>query len=375
RTKTILVFQWVGPRLSSIDGKDAPQFYTNGILPALLPHPVMPNVFLLIASTYKAMNRGIDPQTCPQFLSLKADVYSRINDLLGQDFMAVGIDLILSFLGSNETAWSHMKGLKQMLRLIGGMSGIQKFPLIAQLVACVDYELAYFAERPLYLQDNDVDLPIPDECPAYISTPLLPSPTTFQGSRKELGLSDTAAVILDNVRYLTLSITCPAPTITTSKIRSTSSWHYRQTEEHPTVDTSSSDEQSIITATIRHTALVYMHSLSTLTPFSKSYTRSLILELQSKLSKVPLSRWKQMPGIFFWILMVASSSPCWNSSNVVGRMWRRKALVTWLVIMFVDSNLAIMHARAFYKCRDGLPRRARRHRMLWDIIMMLLNVG
>jgi hypothetical protein len=120
-------------------------------------------------------------------------------------------------------------------------------------------------------------------------------------------------------------------------------------EEQPTVNTSSTNEPSMITATIRHTALVYMHSISTLTPFSKSYTRSLILELQSKLSKVPLSRWKQMPGIFFWILMVASSSPCWNGSNVVGRMWRRKVSVTGLVITFVDFNLAIMHARAFYK--------------------------
>jgi hypothetical protein len=40
------------------------------------------------------MNRGIDPQTCPQVLSLRAEVYSRINDLLGQDFKVVGIDLI-----------------------------------------------------------------------------------------------------------------------------------------------------------------------------------------------------------------------------------------------------------------------------------------
>jgi hypothetical protein len=91
--KRVIVFKWVGPNLSSIDGEDAPPLYLNQALVALLQFPIMAKVFLLLASTQMAVNQGLDPQKCPHSLSIKAEILAHVNYLIKQDFNVVGLEL------------------------------------------------------------------------------------------------------------------------------------------------------------------------------------------------------------------------------------------------------------------------------------------
>jgi hypothetical protein len=135
-------------------------------------------------------------------------------------------------------------------------------------------------ERELYLQENGMDFPIPESYPLAFTTPLLTYPTTFEHNRCSLGITATTAVILDNIRFLTLSITNPAPVTFTSKIRSTATWLHRRIEKVNPHDVLLDEEQNTITDIIRQTALVFTTSIATLTPFSKTYTDKLVHELQ-----------------------------------------------------------------------------------------------
>jgi hypothetical protein len=221
--------------------------------------------------------------------------------------------------------------------------------------------MAICGERELYLQEHTLDFPIPELYPIMFTSPLLTYPTTFEHNRDSLGLSASAADILDNIRFLTLSITSPAPVVFTSEIRSTAAWLHRRIEEMKLHDQEIDEREHVIIDIIRQTALVYTTSIATLTPFSKTYTTTLIRSLEVKLNKVPLSRWKQMPGLFFWILIVACPISCWRDSEREGRFWRRKMSVAALVIGLENFYLAAMPMRSFYKVQRWIAEEAEEH--------------
>jgi hypothetical protein len=121
------------------------------------------------------------------------------------------------------------------------------------------------------------------------------------------------------------------------------------------------EEQNTITDIIRQTALVFTTSIATLTPFSKTYTDKLVHELQKKLNKVPLSRWKQIPALFFWILAIACPSNCWRNCELQGRFWRRKMSVAALVISLETFNLGVMQMRFIYKVQRWIAEEAEKN--------------
>lgn len=61
--------------------------------------------------------------------------------------------------------------------------------------------------------------------------------------------------------------------------------------------------------------------------------------------KVSLSRWKKIPGIFLWIMLVLCPS---SKSDKRGRFIRRKMAVAGLSIGFEDFPLGISFLRAFW---------------------------
>jgi hypothetical protein len=61
--------------------------------------------------------------------------------------------------------------------------------------------------------------------------------------------------------------------------------------------------------------------------------------------KVALSRWKQIPGVFLWIMLVL----CPGSKNdKKGRFVRRKMAVAGLSMGFDDFQASISYLRAFW---------------------------
>jgi hypothetical protein len=56
---------------------------------------------------------------------------------------------------------------------------------------------------------------------------------------------------------------------------------------------------------IRRAAHLYAQAIATHTQLSELWALPLLYEFYFLMSVVPLQKWKQMPGIFLWILLVA----------------------------------------------------------------------
>jgi hypothetical protein len=154
-----------------------------------------------------------------------------------------------------------------------------------------------------------------------------------------MGLRNTAAKILDDVRFLTTSITSVG-NVSISKIQSTASWLHNRL-----VTDSGSLESDYMLNTIQLAALIYSWSIMNVSPISQFEQISVREQLFSQMMQVSLSRWKNMPGIFLWILLVA----CPGSKNdIQGRFLRRKMAVAGMAIGLEDFDLAISYLRAFW---------------------------
>jgi hypothetical protein len=205
---------------------------------------------------------------------------------------------------------------------------------------------------------RDMDPPIPASYAEALKCPLISSPTTYKQSKEILGLIVTAAEILDDVRSLTLSINSTDSKASTSQSQSTASWLHKQLEIIPVLNNvSSSLEKELVLNIILTTALVYTNCIATLTPFTNAYTPSQLLSLLDKISAVGLTRWKEVPGIFLWILLVACPS---SGNDLQGRFLKKKMAVTGMTIGMEDFSLAIGCLRAFWKVQRWIAKERER---------------
>jgi len=166
----------------------------------------------------------------------------------------------------------------------------------------------------------------------------------------DLGLTDAAAKILDDIRFLVTSITDPPSEKNTSlKVRSTASWILNKLEALPpaAAQRSTPGDDDLIQDTIRLAALVHCRSVVDATLISKLPQPSIshLDELYATMRKVSLTRWKKTPGIFLWIMLVLCPSA---ASDRRGRFIRRKMAVAGLSIGFEQFPLGISYLRAFW---------------------------
>lgn len=74
---------------------------------------------------------------------------------------------------------------------------------------------------------NNMPIPIPPTYPEPLRSPLLVYHETFRHDKEVLGLSEESAEILDDVRFLSLSITSASDSVSsTKKIQSTAACKY-----------------------------------------------------------------------------------------------------------------------------------------------------
>ena len=74
--------RFVAPNLTSIDGESQPLVFRRGVLPWQLQSPLFPNIAILMACTTQSLDCGIEIQTNPETLAMKARVLSYINAFL-----------------------------------------------------------------------------------------------------------------------------------------------------------------------------------------------------------------------------------------------------------------------------------------------------
>ena len=159
------------------------------------------------------------------------------------------------------------------------------------------------------------------------------------------------------MRTLTLAVRCHSSTKTsTAKIQSTAAWLHKQLQVKYVKPPLALDTD-LIFETIRIAALIYSSCIMTLTPFVGRRNQPLMRELCSNILQVPLVRWKEIPGIFLWILLIAAPS-AGNDSQ--GRFLKKKMAVAGMSIGLEDFNLATGHLRAFWKVQRWISKEGQR---------------
>jgi hypothetical protein len=148
-------------------------------------------------------------------------------------------------------------------------------------------------------------VPVLGTFPPELDNPLLHSRDRFADS-KQLRISPEAAQILDDMRFLTTSI----HTLNVednveeeiAKFLKTVQWIHEQlnVKVDPRLAT------DFLYQTCRTTAIIYSGSMLSRTPLSHSCTPQLLQQLWMTMWRVPLPCWKRTPGIFLWVLLVAS---------------------------------------------------------------------
>ncbi|KAM7219087.1 hypothetical protein V8F06_005525 [Rhypophila decipiens] len=325
--------QFVAPNLVSIDGESMPTVFRVIMLPWMLQSHLFPNIAILMASVVQVLEKGQEaPESSSEPLAIKSKVLTMINRVLTKgdydlsDVLRSIINLVMTewFWGAHESSmWAHLKGLKDLVNNHGGQDPLKaQDPIFAICLMLADYAIACGFEADLCVQNGESVKKKCPPCPELpdesLASPLGDSALRFMELRHKLHLSDEAAQILDDIQFLTLSINCPdrigrdvsegTRIANTAKIQSTASWmHSRlQVLEDKTGMQFADTEESIVTETIRMTALIYTEAIMWLRPISKVKGDHLTKRLCDNLRRVSSKRWKELPGIFMWLVAVGT---------------------------------------------------------------------
>lgn len=190
-----------------------------------------------------------------------------------------------------------------------------------------DYAIACGFEAELCVQSSESAKKICPPCPELpdesLASPLGDSAIRFMDLKDKLHLSEEAARILDDIQFLTLSINCPdrigpdsnkwpnASAANTAKIRTTASWMHKRLQalgrsvltHRKTVKVT---EEELVTETIRLAALVYTDAIRSLQPISRVKGDEMTKKMCDLLRQVSSNRWKMLPGVFLWLVAVAT---------------------------------------------------------------------
>jgi hypothetical protein len=172
----------------------------------------------------------------------------------------------------------------------------------------VDYNIATTYDREPSIPHNVRALP---PHPAHVMAPLLSSSgVTFHDHQEELKISRETATILDNMRFLTLATikTVDRPTTPQERLkhRKTALWTRDWLAALPTGNELNSHlSQDFLYQSCRAAAGIYSRAIIEHILLSKACKLQDLAQLWGSVWRVSLSRWKQIPGIFLWVLLSA----------------------------------------------------------------------
>ncbi|KZL80181.1 hypothetical protein CI238_08345 [Colletotrichum incanum] len=369
RTAELMHFyiEVVAPNMVSIDGQSQPPVFLTEVLPWMLQSPLFPNIGILMSSMTQSLEQGVEIAKNPESLALKARVLSIIADYMQRPFDAIAVEMVRSivnlvvmewFWGADESMFAHMRGIKRMIKLRKGIRGLGDI-VGESIMILTDYEIACAFETDLYWLENDPardeELPVPKTWPDCYDSPLLASSSRFESIAGKLGLCASAAKILDDVRFLTVSVTSASASASCkSKIRTTASWLYGKLRDRGAVGpiVIASEEEWVL-ETIRIAALIYSWSIKSMRRISRFEDNETLEAAYLALTSVSMTTWKQIPGIFLWIMLVAAPSA---APDAKGRFVRRKMAVTGLSIGFEDFVLGISYLKAFWSVQQWIAK-------------------
>ncbi|KAK0639821.1 hypothetical protein B0T16DRAFT_497811 [Cercophora newfieldiana] len=367
---------YVSPNFVSIDGRDPPVIFRTLMLPWMLQSPLFPKIALLMASLAQVREMKRRPGNPTEPLLLKSKVLRMMNEAVAgthdrSDIWRCVIHLVIVewFWGDDGSMWAHLRGLRDLVASRGGLSGLND-PLFQSVLIMADYAIACCFERGLCVLEGKGSgafmLPVPTEYSAYLACPVRAHPKTFEELEELLLLPFNTAKLLDDIRALTVAITESSSQASSEasrkKIQSTASFIHKRLQ--PDADETSSDETTklsdddVIRQTVRLAAIIYTESIIKLQPMTSiKSTSDSEQTLARNIKAVSSARWKRMPGVFLWIVLVAVVQPTsdtagdfdGNSDEDSRRRWlRRKLGAAAQAVGQEEFGLSIAYLRAFW---------------------------
>lgn len=161
------------------------------------------------------------------------------------------------------------------------------------------------------------------------------------------------------MRFLTstiLSLTHPHSQPTTrldeTKFLATASWIHKRLTAPPTPSSPLTNDylhQSCVFA-----ATIFSLAILTRSALSQACTSDLLHKLWMAQWRVPLSRWKEIPGVFFWIVLVAAP---FAQNQPMGRWHKGMIASSTISIGLVDWDVSISTLRGFLAVQRWLKGR------------------
>jgi hypothetical protein len=225
-----------------------------------------------------------------------------------------------------------------------------------------DYQIACTCERELSLHgDIHFNDPIPPlaSYPVAMESPLLQSNIRFQEVSETLGISNAAADILDDMRFLTCSIIALSANERdaqeTAKCFTTARWvHDRVTSLPSITDIDSPLAGDLIYETCRIAAIVYSSSILKRVPLSEACGMHDLQAFWAHMPRITLSRWKTLSGIFLWLCLVFSPAAQYTP---YGRFLKAMVSSTITYVGLADWGVMMRYLRGFLRVQRWLRRR------------------
>jgi len=216
---------------------------------------------------------------------------------------------------------------------------------------------------------RDLQIPMPENYEDRFASPLVSSQKSFDSIRGALGLELEAAQILDDVRFLTTCILSARDAGSLARIQKTAAWLHSKTnksyESGSPVDELDDEDAAMLTA-LRLAALFFSWSVTSLSPVVDFPDLTLCETFYASILSVKMARWRQTPGIFLWIMLVAcpmgrklddSSSTFDVHGGFKGHFLRRKMAVAGMSIALESFDIGIHYLRAFWEVQRWVARR------------------
>lgn len=181
--------------------------------------------------------------------------------------------------------------------------------------------------------------------PIQLDSPLLQSRLRFVDSTSDLQISPETASILDDMRFLTTSVISMTKDELSSpqekaKFVATATWIHKRLSSP--VDPALAGD--FIYQSVRAVATAYSAAILSRTPLSQACNAQNLRQLWMNMWRIPLSRWKQTPGIFIWVVLTVTP---FARDKQEGRFLKGMLAASTIAIGLVDWDVVMGMLRGF----------------------------
>ncbi|KAH7355321.1 hypothetical protein BKA65DRAFT_498137 [Rhexocercosporidium sp. MPI-PUGE-AT-0058] len=348
--------QRLSPYISSIDGNNSPSKVTSQWLSFVIHSPIAIHAAILSAACFQAATRNLNVEKSVDAMSSKVRLIALINEHIGRHRNCISDESIAAVmsLASNEAIYSdqrstmaHMRGLRDMIESRGGIDNVN-FGLLRKMLLRTDYQIACTYECELFLETNVRAQPAPAlaSFPLELDNPILRSHIPFIDTITVQNNSIETARILDDARLLTISVLAllenDFPLSTRDKILAGIHSIHQRLISSPDANTFLPED--FLSRACRAAAIIYSSAIITKTPLSMACTPHMLQDLWVTMWRVPLPRWKQIPGIFLWILLVANP---FARDKPEGRFFKALTPATIMAMGLIDGETVMATLKGF----------------------------